>query len=389
MPLTFQNSDRSTLGVEWELQLIDKDSNDLRQSATAVIDKAHEDPELRDHLHREMLTNTVEVTSGARTTVAECMADIRKTVTKLRPITDQVRIDLATAGTHPFAKPAYQRVTDSQRYAELVNRTQYWGRQMLIYGMHVHVGVEDRRKVLPIVKAVTTHLGVLQSLAASSPYWAGAHTGYASNRAMFFQQLPTAGIPRQFDTWEELQHYTHDMLKTGIIDDFNEIRWDIRPSPRLGTVEMRICDAPTNITEFKALAALQHCLVEYYSQKIDEGEELPSHPDWFVSENKWRSARYGMDAILITDADGNEEHIRDLIRDLLVELEPVAQRLNCVAELSMVHEIMRFGAGYERFLKVERNHDGSKDAVAEYICAEMKADRPIDPDTFQAQNLRL
>ncbi|MDO5746872.1 MAG: glutamate--cysteine ligase [Actinomycetaceae bacterium] len=389
MALPFEKSERSTIGIEWELQLIDKDSNDLRQAADSVIEASKKGGVDSPFLHREMLTNTIEVTSGARHTVRECADDIYSLVSQIRPHTDALRIDIATAGTHPFAKPAYQRVTDSQRYAELVNRTQYWGRQMLIYGQHVHVGVEDRDKVLPIIKALTTQLGVLQSLAASSPYWAGVETGYASNRAMFFQQLPTAGIPRQFDTWEELESFTDDMLKTGVIDHFNEIRWDIRPSPYLGTIEMRICDAPTNIGEVKAIAALSHCLVEYYSQMYDAGEALPAHQDWFVAENKWRSARYGMDAILITDDQGNEEHVRDIVRKLLVELEPVAKKLNCAVELATIHDILRFGAGYERFLKVAANHGGSKDAVAVYMCREMNADRPIDPDTFKAENLLL
>ena len=156
MPLDFAQSERSTVGVEWELQLVDKDSNDLRQAADAVIRKAREDKELSPHIHREMLLNTTEVTSGKRTKISECLEDLRYGVTALRPITDALRIDLSSAGTHPFARPAYQRVTDSRRYAELVDRTQYWGRQMLLYGVHVHVGVEDRDKVLPIVNALVT-----------------------------------------------------------------------------------------------------------------------------------------------------------------------------------------------------------------------------------------
>ena len=156
MPLDFAQSERSTVGVEWELQLVDKDSNDLRQAADAVIRKAREDKELSPHIHREMLLNTTEVTSGKRTKISECLEDLRYGVTALRPITDALRIDLSSAGTHPFARPAYQRVTDSRRYAELVDRTQYWGRQMLLYGVHVHVGVEDRDKVLPIVNALIT-----------------------------------------------------------------------------------------------------------------------------------------------------------------------------------------------------------------------------------------
>lgn len=383
MPLPFTPSPRSTIGVEWELQLVDQDSNDLRQAADAVIAAATDpDGELSPHIHREMLLNTVEVTSGARRTVAECLEDLTRTISELRPITDALRIDLATAGTHPFARPAYQRVTDSHRYAELVERTQYWGRQMLLYGVHVHVGVEQRDKLLPILRALATRLGQLQSLSASSPFWAGVDTAYASNRAMVFQQLPTAGIPRQFATWEELERYTEDMVSTGVIQGFDEIRWDVRPSPKLGTVENRVFDAATNSLEVAAFAALTHCLVEYWSRMLDGGEDLPVLPDWFVAENKWRSARYGMDAVLILDAQGTQEHVRDTVEAMVEELLPAARDLGCTEELAGVRRILDLGASYQRQRFVAENSRDPLDAVTELIRAEMRADAPLDPSAF-------
>lgn len=383
MPLPFVPSERSTIGVEWELQLVDQDSNDLRQAADAVIAAATEkEGELSPHIHREMLLNTVEVTSGARQTVAQCIEDLTRTISDLRPITDVLRIDLATAGTHPFARPAYQRVTDSQRYAELVERTQYWGRQMLLYGVHVHVGVERQDKLLPILRALATRLGQLQSLSASSPFWAGVDTAYASNRAMVFQQLPTAGIPRQFATWAQLEHYTDDMVSTGVIQGFDEIRWDVRPSPKLGTVENRVFDAATNSLEVAAFAALTHCLVEHWSRMLDGGEDLPVLPDWFVAENKWRSARYGMDAVLILDGQGTQEHVRDTVESMLVELAPVARDLHCTEELEGVRRILDVGASYQRQRFVAENSRDPLDAVTELIRAEMRADSPLAPSAF-------
>lgn len=383
MALEFTPSTRSTIGVEWELQLVDQDSNDLRQAADAIIDAVFADGQPHPTVHREMLLNTIEVTSGARSTVAQCMEDISSTVAELRPITDTLRLDLATAGTHPFARPAYQRVTDSARYADLVERTQYWGRQMLLYGVHVHVGMEDRAKVLPILTALTTVLGHLQAVSASSPYWAGTDTGYASNRAMVFQQLPTAGIPRQFRDWSDLEAYTEDMIRTGVINGFDEIRWDVRPSPTLGTVENRTFDAATNILEVAAFAALTHCLVEDFSRRLDAGDDLPWLPDWFVSENKWRSARYGMDAELILDRDGRQEPVREGLERMVEELAGVADDLGCRTELEGVREILRVGASYERQRRVaEGAARHPLDAVAELIRAEMRADRPLDPQEF-------
>lgn len=385
MALPFKPSRRSTIGVEWELQLVDQDSNDLRQSADAVVARALVNGELHPHVHREMMLNTIEVVSGARSTVRECMQDLAETVAFLRPITNGLRIDLATSGTHPFARPAHQRVTNNKRYAELVARTQYWGRQMLLFGVHVHVGVEDRSKILPIQAALATWIGHLQAISASSPVWAGEDTGYASNRAMVFQQLPTAGIPRQFVSWENLEAYTDDMIRTGVIAGFDEVRWDIRPSPNLGTIENRVFDGATNILEVAAFAALTHCLVEWLSRKLDSGEPLPWLPDWFVAENKWRSARYGLDATLIVDREGTQEDAREGVERLLVELEPVARDLDCAEELAGVRTILAVGAAYERQRHVAAHAgDHPLDTVVEFMRAEMRADRPLDPSQFLA-----
>ena len=209
--LPFATSARSTLGVEWELALIDRDSLDLRQCAEEILQTVGPDP----HVHGEMMLNTIELVSGARRTVAECMEDIALAFDRVLPVTDPLRVDLASAGTHPFADPLVQKVTNAERYARLVERTRLWGHQMLIFGTHVHVGVEDRAKVLPILKALLTRTAHLQCLSASSPFWAGADTGYADNRAMMFQQLPTAGAPEQFSTWEQLESYTGDLVHTG------------------------------------------------------------------------------------------------------------------------------------------------------------------------------
>jgi carboxylate-amine ligase len=374
--LAFAPSGRSSVGIEWELQLLDADSGDLRQAAETVLaGLAGPDGAPHPNVHPELLVNTVEVVSGVCRTVGEAAADLQRAVDDLRAVTDPLRIELASAGSHPFARPAFQRVTNKERYATLIDRTRWWGRQMLLYGVHVHVGIEDRSKVLPIMQALLTRFAHLQSLAASSPFWGGEDTGYASNRAMMFQQLPTAGVPYQFDRWEDLESYVDDMTRTGVIDTFSELRWDIRPSPGLGTIEVRVCDAATNIEELRATSALTHCLVEHYSTMLDNGEELPTAPRWFVVENKWRSARYGMDAILIRDGSGEEELVTDTVAAMLVELEPVAERLGCSEDLALVRRILDDGASYQRQLRVAER--GDLDAVVASLVAEMRAGHPL------------
>ena len=374
-PLPFAHSERSTLGVEWELQLIDRDSLDLRQCAAEILRAVRPDP----HIHGEMMLNTVELVSGARRTVAECLEDIALAFDRLLPVTEPLRVDLSSAGTHPFADPLVQKVTDTERYARLVDRTRLWGHQMLIFGTHVPVGLEDRAKALPILRALLTRTAHLQCLSASSPFWAGLDTGYADNRAMMFQQLPTAGAPHQLETWDELEAYAGDMIHTGVIEDFTEVRWDVRPSPRLGTIEVRACDAATNLTELAGIAALTQCLVESFSRALDRGEELDAMPAWYVDENKWRSARYGMDAILITDSLGNEELVTDTVERMVTELAPVAADLGCEAELEGVRATLEAGASYQRQLAAVRSGGGNEAAVR-LLLAEVRAGRPLRPD---------
>ncbi|ASR55211.1 glutamate--cysteine ligase [Cellulomonas sp. CW35] len=372
--LPFARSERSTVGLEWEVALVDADSGDLRQAADAIFDTVgHDHP----NITQELLRNTVEISSGKCRTVAEAGRDLQRALDEVAAAAAPLRIDLMGGGTHPFANWATQKVSDKQRYATLIDRTQWWGRQMLIYGVHVHVGVEDRAKVLPISRAMLTVFAQLQSLSASSPFWNGKDTGYASNRALLFQQLPTAGLPYQFEEWSQLEQYVGDMMHTGVIDQFDEVRWDIRPSPRFGTLEMRIADGATNLLEVTAISALTHCLVEHFSTLLDAGEPLPSMPTWFVQENKWRSARYGMDAIVITDAAGDEELVTDSVSRWLEVLAPVAERLGCADELDQVRVVLRRGASYQRQRAVARRNAGELDAVVASLVAELRAGKPL------------
>ena len=198
-------------------------------------------------VHKELLRNTVEVVTGICDNTAQAMDDLQSTLKSVLPIVRQRGMELFGAGTHPFASWSTQQLTDAPRYAELIKRTQWWGRQMLIWGVHVHVGVSSPDKVMPIMSSLLNWYPHLLALSASSPWWVGDDTGYASNRAMMFQQLPTAGLPFQFEKWAQFERFVHDQKKTGIIEDVNEVRWDVRPSPHNGTLEVRICDGVSNI----------------------------------------------------------------------------------------------------------------------------------------------
>ncbi|MFF0146247.1 carboxylate-amine ligase [Amycolatopsis sulphurea] len=373
MRIDFTPSARSTVGAEWELALVDRRSGELRSVAGEILaavrpDGAAEHPRIK----QELLLNTIEVISGARRTVAGVKADLAAALDELHRVADPLGVELFSAGSHPFSSWYRQKVTDQARYAKLIDRTRWWGRQMLIYGVHVHVGLDHRDKVLPVLDALLCYAPHLQALSASSPYWSGEDTGYASNRALMFQQLPTAGLPFQFREWAELEHYVGDMFKTGVIDAFSEIRWDIRPAPHFGTIETRVCDGLPTLQEVGAVTALTQCLVEDFSTRLDQGERLPVLPPWHVQENKWRAARYGTDAIVILDAAGRERLVTEDLTDLLERLAPVARRLDCVRELADVAEILRVGASYRRQRTVAENCHGSLKAVVASLVAEMR-----------------
>lgn len=369
----FAASERSSVGLEWELMLADEETGDLVPRAPEVLESvaeatAHE----RYTVTGELLTNTVEVTSGVGRTVAAAVDDIEDAIAAVRSGTDPRGIALLCAGSHPFAQWYDQSVSDKTRYHTLIERTQWWGRNMMIWGIHVHVGVEDVAKVFPLIAALSTYLPHLQALSASSPFWAGERTGYASNRALVFQQLPTAGLPWPLADWGEFESYLDDMVGTGVMEDATEVRWDIRPAPRWGTIEVRACDGMSTLPELAAVAALVQSLVEHFSRELDAGRELPSLPPWFVRENKWRAARYGLDARVIVDRSGRQAPVRDHLVETMERVAAVADDLACSREFGGLDTILRTGASYARQVAVAEAADGDLRAVVRHLIREFR-----------------
>ncbi|NYE95205.1 carboxylate-amine ligase [Psychromicrobium silvestre] len=369
MEIQFGESAQSTLGVEWELALVDSQTGELTPKADALLSVINQEhPELQaddehPHIKRELLLNTLELVTGVCHTVAEAKADLSRSLATVREAGARHDVDLMCSGTHPFSQSRSQPVTDKDRYAKLIDRTQWWGSQMVIYGVHVHVGLDSVHKALPVLDGLVNYFPHFQALSASSPFWNGEDTGYASQRALLFQQLPTAGLPFQFPDWSGYEGYVQDMMTTGVIDQISEIRWDIRPVPALGTIEMRICDGLSTLEEVGAIAALTQCLVQSFSDTLDDGGSIPTMPPWHVQENKWRAARYGMDAIIILDAESNERLVTDDLLELLNRLEPVAAKLGCPDELADVEKIIQRGAGYQRQRAIAEANDGDLRAV--------------------------
>ncbi|MCS5499028.1 glutamate--cysteine ligase [Cnuibacter physcomitrellae] len=373
MKIDFAPSERSTLGIEWEVAMVDRTTGDLVSVATEVL-TALQGPDGEPHpqITNELLLNTVELVSGVHHRVSDAVDDLQGQLAEVRAITDPLDVELMCAGSHPFGQWYDQEVTDKERYHKLIDRTQWWGRNMMIWGIHVHVGIDAADKALPIVDSLLNYYPHLQALSASSPFWGGVRTGYASNRALMFQQLPTAGLPYQFGAWANYEEYVDDLVRTGVISDHSEVRWDVRPSPKWGTVEMRACDGLSSPEEIGAVAAFIQCLVDDMSERLDAGEDLPTMQPWYVRENKWRAARYGMEAEIILNAAGDEKLVTDAVRRELARLAPVAERLGCSAELGNVELILSQGASYQRQLAVAEANGGSLQAVVSSLTRELR-----------------
>ncbi len=370
----------ATLGIEWELQLIDSASRLLRQDApeviAALVRAGGGIAEAR--IHHELMQSTVEIVTGICSTVPEAKRDLASTIAQLQRITDMRGTILTCAGTHPVSDWRDAKMVPIQRYAELVEQMQWLARRVQTFGVHVHVGLRDRSKAIPIVNALAVYLPHFLALTASSPFWSGYDTGLASSRAVIFGGLPTAGPPHLLADWSEFEEYMDTLLRAGTIRSIKEVWWDIRPHPDFGTVEIRMFDGVPTLHEVGMVAALSQSLVQLFDSRLDRGDPLPIQPSWVVRDNKWRATRYGLDAAVITDSSGSTAPLRDELHELLTELRPVADRLGCAAELDVVSEVLDRGASYARQRAVVAAGGGLTDVV-DALVTEFAEDRFVGP----------
>jgi carboxylate-amine ligase len=377
MKIPFHSSERASLGVEWELQLVDRETRELTSGAIDVLaDITPEGLDEHPKAKHELLQSTVEVITGICTTVAEAKADLAATVAEVAAAADKRALDLMCAGSHPFTNWRSQEVSPKERYVQLMERMQWMARRMQIFGVHVHVGVRSGDKAFPIVNALTQYVPHFLALSASSPYWSGSDTGLASARTKVFEGLPTAGLPYQLPDWAAFEEYMETLITTGAIESVREVWWDIRPHPDFGTVELRICDGLPTLDEIGVVAAFAQCLVEKLDQEIDRGYTLPMPAGWVLRENKWRATRYGLDADIVVDDKGTVRPVRDAISDLAEELEPFARKLGCAAELADVERVLAGGASYQRQRQVAAAHGGDLRPVVDSLVEEMRSGLP-------------
>jgi carboxylate-amine ligase len=373
--IPFHSSPSSSLGIEWELQLVDRETRQLTSGATEILAELSPDGE-HPTAKAELLQSTIEVITGVCTTVPEALADLAGTIAQVTALAEPRGLALMCAGSHPVTDWQSQQISDHPRYVKLIEDMQWLARRMQIFGVHVHVGVRSPDKAIAIVNALSSYIPHFLALSASSPYWVGSDTGLASARSKVFEGLPTAGLPHQLKDWAQFEQYMETLIKTQTIASIKEVWWDVRPHPTYGTVELRICDGLPTIAEVGMVAALSQCLVDTFDREIDKGYTLPTPRRWVVQENKWRAARYGLDASIIVGQDGVQP-VRDALRELVQDMRSTAERLGCREQLDLVEQVLEGGASYQRQRAVAAASGGDLTAVVDSLLAEFVAGTPI------------
>jgi carboxylate-amine ligase len=371
----FGASEPFTLGVEEEYMLLDPESFDLVQHIEMVLDAIQGD-ELASRLNAELMQSVLEIATPVCRTAGDVMRELETLRGYVRDVARGQGLRVGSAGTHPFSLFERQRITAKDRYHALIDQLQYVARRELIFGMHIHVAVDDPDKAIQVVNGLLPHLAPLLALSASSPFWRGEPTGLASSRQIVFSAFPRSGPPPRFRDYEDYASVVGQLERTGCIADYTHIWWDIRPHPKWGTVEVRVCDAVTRLDDAVAIAAYCQALVKQLSERYDAGEEIPTYHRILTSENKWLAARYGLDAPVMDLATGSRIRVplAKLVRRTLRDLEPHARELGSERELEGVAALVGRGNSAERQLRV---YNANRDIV-EVVRAIADATEPAD-----------
>jgi glutamate---cysteine ligase / carboxylate-amine ligase len=349
----FGKGEPYTLGVEEEYMLLDAKTFDLVQRIDTVLAAivGHED---EPRMKPELMQSVLEVATPVCRTAGDADHELRRLRTAVRDIAADNNLRVGSAGTHPFSLFERQRITARDRYRALVDQMQYVARRELIFGLHVHVAVDDPDKAINVINGILVDLPLLLALSASSPFWRGEPTGLASTRQPIFAAFPRSGPPPRFRDYAEYAEVIGHLEHTGVIADYTHTWWDIRPHPKLGTVEIRICDGVTRVEDAIAIAAFCQALVKHYCELFEADGEIQGYHRVLTTENKWLAVRYGLEAPIMDLATGrrNRVAVAQLVRRRLRELESHARELGSERELEGIGEILRRGNGSDRQLRV-------------------------------------
>jgi carboxylate-amine ligase len=353
-----------SLGIEEELMILDAETHELVNEIEALLESSP-----RGEIKPELMESVLEISTDPCADMAEAGEQLRALRRQVSEIAAAKGMAIGSAGTHPFAMWEDQRIVARPRYRDLISALRFVARQELIFGMHVHVGVDGPDKAIHVANGMRIHLPVLLGLSANSPFWRAQATGLASTRTPIFRAFPRVGIPPSYDDWEDYSERIEFMIRAGVIQDYTYLWHDVRPHPAFGTVEVRVMDSQTHIEHTLGLTALVQALVKELAEHFDAGKRLSTYPHEMLDENKWLAARHGLEGELVDLPGSDRVATRELARRLLDRMREHCQDLGSESELDAVEDLLARGNGAARQVVVyEANHD-LREVVAEIVTA--------------------
>lgn len=353
-----------TIGIEEELMIVDGEDFHLVNAIESLLEDAPD-----GDIKPELMESVLEISTDPCRNTVDAGAQLRALRGQVRATAAGKGLSIGSAGTHPFAMWEDQRIAARERYRDLIDALRFVARQELIFGMHVHVAVDDPDKAIHVANGMRVHVPILLALSANSPFWRADRTHMASTRTPIFRAFPRVGIPPPYDDWDDFARSIDFMVRSGAIEDYTYLWYDVRPHPRFGTVELRVCDAQTRVEHTLGLAALIQAMVKELGEHYDAGKPLTPYPWQMLDENKWLAARYGLDGDLVDLPSSDRVASRDLARRLVDRLREHAQDLGSADDLDAVVDLAERGNGAERQVRVyEANHD-LREVMSEIVLA--------------------
>ncbi|MDQ3817423.1 MAG: carboxylate-amine ligase [Acidobacteriota bacterium] len=354
-----------TLGIEEEFQIVDPVTRELRSHVSEILEEGR--MILGEQVKPEMIQAQIEVGTGICRNIQEARTDLTRLRAIISHLAQKKGLAIVAASTHPISQWKEQQIYDDPHYQLLIEELQMVARSLLIFGLHVHVGVEDRERQIHIMNAARYFLPHLLALSTSSPFWLGINTGLKSYRSEVFKKFPRTDIPDHFDSYQSFERYVELLLKTNSISNPKKIWWDIRPHPHFPTLEFRVCDIPTRVDDTVAIAALFQAIVAKLNKLIDKNLGFRLYRRMLIQENKWRAVRYGLDGKMIDFGKQTEVPVRDLILELLEFVDDVLDELESRKEVEHIHDILERGTSADEQLQVFKETNDLKAVVDRLI----------------------
>jgi carboxylate-amine ligase len=360
-----------TVGIEEELMIVDAESYALVNAIESLLEDSGAANAERENgeVKPELMESVLEIATKPCATAIEAGDQIQALRHHVRETAAKRGLAIGSAGTHPFAMWEDQRIVARPRYRDLISALRFVARQELIFGMHVHVGLDDADKAIHVANGMRVHVPVLLALSANSPFWRGDRTGLLSTRTPIFRQFPRVGMPPAYADWEDWERNVGFMVSSGVMEDYTYLWYDVRPHPNLGTVEIRVCDSQTRSEHTVALTALIQAMVHELAAHFDDGSTLGEYPWQMLDENKWLAARHGLEGEIVDLPSDERVTTKALTKRLLERLTPHAQQLGSEAALDGIRDLLERGNGASRQIVVYEANNDLNEVMAEIIAA--------------------